>query len=229
MRWKTFALLASLTAIMASPAGAVTMSDINASDLTGCGVGCFQIGDKQFTGLTSTFDPTQINVFGSQVGDTVFLNFGGPFASTNGPAVDIDVYPEVASTGQVAYTFGLGQRFADDTALIGGVFEKKSTDTNWFAVCGDGTTLSTRVDTGVAVGAAAWNKLRVEWHGANVADNSTAAMRFYIADVLVATITSNLPTGAATPSVNAVLGAKRASGSTVTSCYLGPVRFSQNY
>jgi len=167
---------------------------------------------------------------GSGAADVAQLvaEYQGGFHNDIAIAVDFDTFVEVGSSGQVAYTFGLGDQLADNTSLIGGVFEKKVGDATWFAVCGNGTALSTRVDTGVPV-TSAGDRMRVEWLGSGVADNSVAAMRFYIGGFLVATITTNLPTAATLPRSTVILGAKRASGTTATNSFVGPVRYSATY
>lgn len=164
----------------------------------------------------------------SAISDFQGLYYSGS-SQGNEVSASADIFLPSGETGNPsnnAYTFGQGGAFADDTALIGGVFEKKSTDANWFAVCGDGTTLSTRVDTTIPVSTR--QNLRVEYWPADTADDSAAAMRFYIDDVLRATITSNLPHGAASPRINVVCAAKRIT-STGASIFFGPVRYSAGY
>lgn len=155
-------------------------------------------------------------------------DFQGTYTDYAEIAVDFDTYI-VDPSNHANFTFGLGSHHADNASLIGAVFEKKATDATWFAVCGNGSALSTRVNTGVPV-TSAGDRMRVEWLGANVSDNGAAAARFYIADALVATISSNLPSAAATPRVNVFLGAKRLVGSTGSpQAFVGPVRYVASY
>lgn len=154
--------------------------------------------------------------------------FQGTYTDYAEISVDMDTYI-VDPSNHANFTFGLGSHHADNAGMIGAVFEKKATDTNWFAVCGNGSALSARVNTGVPV-TSAGDRMRVEWLGANVADDGVAAARFYIADTLVATITSNLPSAAATPRVNVFLGAKRLVGSSGSpEAFVGPLRYAASY
>ena len=78
MKMKVFGLLVGLAA-MGSVASAVTIADIQARDCH-----CIVFGDKIFNGFaTGGIDGSLVNVTGSQVGDTVFINFGGNFFTTN--------------------------------------------------------------------------------------------------------------------------------------------------
>jgi hypothetical protein len=66
---------------------------------------------------------------------------------------------------------------------------RKDPGGNWFAVTrADGAYTTT--DTGISANDA---RFRIEWHGSTVADDATAAVRFYVNGVLKATHTTNLP------------------------------------
>lgn len=159
---------------------------------------------------------------------TTFL--GTYHASGREAAVETDFYlvaGEDANPSNNAYTFGFGGVFADDTTLTGAVFEKKSTDANWFAVNGNGSALSARVDTGVPTNPSG-QRLRVEWWPAAIADDNVAQTKFYIDGSLVATITSNLPSASPSPYIRVFGGAKRITG-TGAACFLGPVTYSAGY
>lgn len=158
----------------------------------------------------------------------IYINLGG--ALDKECWVETDIFPTVGETGNpsnCAYTFGLGTVFADDTSLVGGVFEKKSTDATWFAVTGDGSALSARVNTTVPPDSSG-QTLRVEWWPSGVADDSIAQVKFYINGTLRGTITSNLPSAAAAPRISVFLGAKRITGSGATVIW-APVRYSAAY
>lgn len=73
-------------------------------------------------------------------------------------------------------------------------FQKQAGSANWFCCTRTGG-VQTTTDSGVAASTATATKdrLRVEWHGATVADNATRAVRFYVNGTLVATHTTNLP------------------------------------
>src|SRR6185295_10792818 len=98
------------------------------------------------------------------------VEYQGYFGDDIEQVLDFDTYVDTGSSGEVAYTFGLGQVFADDSSLVGGVFEKKVGDATWFAVCGDGSSLSPRVNTGVPISSAG-AQMRVVWQGSAVADD----------------------------------------------------------
>ena len=63
-------------------------------------------------------------------------------------------------------------------------FERLAADTNWFAVTMSNSTPATRADTGIAA-STNWVRFRTE--------GSSASVRFYINDVLVATQTTQIP------------------------------------
>jgi len=146
------------------------------------------------------------------------------FSADNAAALEMDVWPGATGVSDTQLFAGLGVG-PPVAATVGGIFYTDGT-ANWKAVVGNGSALSAAVNTGVAVAGAAWQQMRVEWWGANVADDSASAMRFYIAGTLVATITTNLPTG-----LNAALaaGALHLTNATQNASFVGPVQFSVNY
>jgi hypothetical protein len=140
------------------------------------------------------------------------------FSTVNAISLDFDVY--VGATGVSTHQFYLGLGNGKPTsALVGGIFYSDGS-ANWKAVCGNGSALSTAVDTGIAVGDAF---MRVEWWGSSVSDDAANAMRFYINDVLVATIVTSLPTAGY---ANVVFGAVKLSGTTQLTAFIGPARYT---
>ncbi len=77
------------------------------------------------------------------------------------------------------------------------VFAKLPADTHWQVLTKQaGAAIVSHVTSTVAT--TGWVRFRIEWHGANVADDGVAALRFYINGTLVHTVTSGLPMDAAT-------------------------------
>lgn len=137
---------------------------------------------------------------------------------------------EDAPSGNCSYTFGFGNTFGDSATLVGAVFEKRNTDTHWFAVAGNGTALSARVDTGVPPdSAAAQQTLKVVYNPAETSDSGADEMNFFIDGFWRCAVTTNLPRAAAAPYVKAVMGCKRGSGTLGALNWLGPVRYSMAY
>jgi len=91
MKMKVFGLLVGLAA-MGSVASATTIADINATQCK-----CVQFGDKIFNGFSTggSINENLVNVTGSQVGDTVFINFGGPFSTAG--TVDFQLFYHVTA------------------------------------------------------------------------------------------------------------------------------------
>jgi hypothetical protein len=74
-----------------------------------------------------------------------------------------------------------------------------------------------------------WMRFRVEWQGANVADDSVSKALFFIDGALVGTLLLNTPDGAASPWAFPVFSVERvgATGGSAT-LYVSPVRYSGN-
>lgn len=106
-----------------------------------------------------------------------------------------------------------------------------SINSNWHAVTRFGGLPGTVTDTGVAIATGSpfptsWDRLRVEWHGATVADNGTRAVRFYVNGALVATHTTNLPID---KNFNIIVGDTHATGvANNVDFYVGPMRLRGN-
>ncbi len=116
--------------------------------------------------------------------------------------------------------------------FIGGCFKKASGNANWMFVTGDGSNLSTPVDTGIPVAASTHYKMRVEWLGATgAADDAVAAMRGYINGALVATSTAHLPSAAGAAGVAGAFFTigNDTGGIAARQFTVGNVRGSSNY
>jgi hypothetical protein len=101
---------------------------------------------------------------------------------------------DMAMTGIGAnnVTYAVGWASTTNSALssCAAGFVKRSTDTNWQAVTGGGGTIT---DTGVAPSLSNNQRFRIELHGSATPFGTEAL--FFINDVLVATITTNVPVG----------------------------------
>lgn len=163
---------------------------------------------------------------GTTIGDIsrVGKNATCIFSADGCIAMDWEIWPGTVAVADSQIFGGFGARPV--SGLIGGLLYTDGS-ANWKAVVGDGSTLSSVVNTGVAVAGAAWQSMRVEWWGANVSDDSANAMRFYIAGALVATITTALPTGGFCA---LSLGAEKlATPASQLQCFFGPVQYAQSY
>lgn len=111
-------LLSSVLALaFGSMASAITIADINALQCK-----CLTIGDKLFQGISVDGAlASSVNVTGSQVGDTVFINFGGPFFTTNSvfPGTDFQIFYDVTALGGVINS--IDQSFNLSATGTGGV------------------------------------------------------------------------------------------------------------
>jgi len=173
---------------------------------------------------------------GTGGGDLCRLNASNKSVSDNntGIAMEWDLYTSTA-IDQMHVAIGMAfavTNIAGPTAgFTGAMFYKGNANANWMFVTGDGTALSTPIDTGVTVAANNDYPMRVEWLGSGISDDSIAAARGYINGSLVATITTNLPSAPAPPNnmVGPVLNMSRDTGSAVRTIRLGPVRWSANY
>jgi hypothetical protein len=123
----------------------------------------------------------------------------------------------------------IGTEFYGSTnAFIGGVLYKGNVDANLMAVCGDGTTLGTPVDTGVAMSANTTYDYRIEWIGSSQAPDGgpTRCMNFYLNGNRVAQFTANLPNGGGSTSLSLVIAQKRDTGASARQISVLPMRFS---
>ena len=155
------------------------------------------------------------------------------FATTQGIAIEWDLRTDI-SIDQMHFSCGVADipagNYQGPTAGFAGMaFFKGNANADWMVVCGDGTALATAVDSGVAVAATTHYKMRLEYLGSGVADDGVSAVRAYINNVLVATITTHVPTTVANHLANPFFSMTRDSGSTQRLISLGPVRMTQNY
>lgn len=132
-------------------AHAITIGEI-ATTNTGCGVGCYQIGDKLFTGIQivghntateGTWADSGVDVFGNVDADgTVFINFNlpavaGAYLGVAGDHVDFGLLYNVATTGG-QLIWSIDQHIVGSPGLDGGFVQVKervnnSTDTQQLA------------------------------------------------------------------------------------------------
>ncbi len=115
---------------------------------------------------------------------------------------EAEVALQSATPGSISYFAGLSEGDDGKVPFTGGtpadyaVFEKPDGAANWNCKTRGGAGAETVTDSGVSAETLTPAALRIEYHGANVADNATAAVRFYINGALVATHTTNLPSTA---------------------------------
>jgi hypothetical protein len=121
MKMKVVGLMVGLmaTGVVAS-ATTLTIADINATECQ-----CVQFGDKMFDNisLSTNLDESTVDVSGSQVGDTVYINFGGPFATTSTTGVDFRIYYHVTALAglitDIDQSFNLSAAGTAGNVLIG--------------------------------------------------------------------------------------------------------------
>jgi hypothetical protein len=160
----------------------------------------------------------------------------GLFGPLQGLAMEWDIRTG-AAVDQMHWTGGLGSSMASAylapiAGFIGAVFYKGNANANWQVVAGDGTALSTVVDSGVAVAAATHYKMRIEYLGSGVADDGASAVRAYINGVNVtpSPIITHLPgLGGLLDIATPYFAFSRDTGSTTRTVSIGQVRYSQNF
>lgn len=101
--------------------------------------------------------------------------------------------------GQIGLTVLGATQYVSNTPAVPTIAFRaaNSTDVNWQAVCSTGSSQTT-VNTGVAVSTAASHVFEIAYDGTNV--------YFYIDGVLVATISTNIPTAASTLGNSSLVG-----------------------
>lgn len=119
---------------------------------------------------------------------------------------------------------GLHDDFANSISAVDGVFFHYRDNLNtgkWLATCTGAATTST-ADTGITVAASTWYCLRIEINA-----GATEA-KFYIDETLVATITTDVPTGAS-EQTGVCAGIRKGAGTTSRVMYVDYVDFSQDF
>jgi hypothetical protein len=185
-------------------------------------------------GIDTTVNPGNLILgIGSGSGDTTqltgdafanFVNAQGASMEFRLTNIDASIATHKIMAGWIAPSFGL-----PFNTPVGAYFFKAAANANWQAICGDGVALTT-VDTGVAVAVTTPYDMRVEWLGSAVSDDAAVAARFYINDVLKASITSgHLPSGSGNLDAGPFFGAKDDGGAAAHSWVVGPTRLSANW
>jgi hypothetical protein len=114
-------LISVFALVFAGMAQAVTIAQINAGDLYGCGVGCVKFDDKVFRNIaiSANVDPTLVNVSVGGSGADDFITFGGPFSTTG--TIDIQLFYDVqALSGFIA---AIDQHFTLSAGGTGGTVQ----------------------------------------------------------------------------------------------------------
>jgi hypothetical protein len=141
----------------------------------------------------------------ANVNDASALRSGGAasegFIFSNGVyTIESDVYLAALSTAAQEYTFQLGFGDTMGADQVDGAYFRydRTVSVNWLA-CTANNSARTATDTGIAVGAAAWIRLKI------VINADATAVAFYINGVLVATNVLNIPTARTLGAVIALL------------------------
>jgi hypothetical protein len=99
---------------------------------------------------------------------------------------------------------------------------------NWFAGTRGSAGTPTTTDTAVAPTTSV-TRMRIEFYGATVADNTTRTVKFYINGALVATHTTNLPAATALASAHfSCVNYQGGAHALTLPVAVGPVAFAQN-
>jgi hypothetical protein len=127
----------------------------------------------------------------NQFGRVPATSAAGVWLPQSGNVAQLEFRGNHGTNGSADHRVGFGNQGFSFPDQHGVWFEHLNADTNWFAVCRSNS-VQTRADTGVAwvnqgYLNGSWTKFRIVWtHGTNV--------KFYINGVLVATISTNIPT-----------------------------------
>jgi len=186
----------------------------------------FDDGASGFPG-TGLSRVARLKCNGADSGDIALLQKAGEFKFTTSRylVTEFDAWAgTVAATMNLFGGIGGGVPTA---GVMGGAYFFADSGGVWKAVCGDGTSLSSFVSTGVSV-LGAWQRMRVELIGSVVNPaGATTQAKFYIDGVLVATITTALPVGSV---LGTTFGFKKiASGADSLQSFVGPVQYARTY
>jgi len=206
-------------------------------------------GGSGTTGVVANNTPV-----GTYGGSNVFLSVG----NTSGGWLSITSFSEPVSRtaantwmsyevktdyamtaiGNNGFTHVWGLSSSDDPINPSGSycwFQKTASDTNWQCQTYNGTSTTT-VDSGVAPivyadvvsGASNIQRLKIELHGSTTAFGDVA--RFFINEVLVATITTNLPYRTPTPRLLYVGAGSKCTGTAAASSgsFVGTIEINNN-
>lgn len=156
------------------------------------------------TGQTSlyynNFGPAVFSLAGETAGDYNTLCTGnfGVFRNDNHVTFDCVAFGTGSSSRTVALGLAPVNGLTHFNAAANFIGFRVGASGDWECVC-RASGAESALSSGVAatLPGAGWpERLRLEYHGAGVADDLVEAARFYINGVLKATITSNLPSGA---------------------------------
>ncbi len=181
------------------------------------------------------FTPNIIMVLGTGGSDTTQVVANetlGLFAPSRGIAMDFDLFTDTVAVDQMKFVAGMASVSLTTLPIAGfagACIYKGNADANWKLVAGDGTALSAVVDTGVSVATSTHYKMRLEYLGSGVADDSTNAVRAYINGALVGTVTTNLPgLGGTYDPMSPFFSMARDSGSAARAVNIGQMRLTVN-
>jgi hypothetical protein len=158
---------------------------------------------------------------GEGLGDHTTISAGmfGAFRTDNHVALEFAAFGP--NSVQRILTVGLGMPATMMESLNDWIGFRVLSGT-WYSVTKSGG-VETATSTGVTAALSGRpDRLRVEWHGEDVSDDGTRAVRFFVNGVAVTTHTTNLP-------LNSSIGIgisdyRFAAGSTVDRSFIGPMR-----
>lgn len=234
--------LAATQAKLATAATHATNAGIAALSISG--LSPWKVKWKQTTGSSavSTFNPTSGTidrfrwaglVAGDTAGDYILLYKGAPalWSADSGLKLEWEAQLEAADLVKDTVTVGLcvdGGLATSSGANDFATFILGPGGGNWTFQTRSGGGTVTGVGTGVAA-STSWVRFKIEWHGGNVAEDAAPAIRAYINNTLVATVTSGLPAATArlAPHFCVTNTGGGAAGLTAP-LRLGPVSFGSN-
>lgn len=191
--------------------GTAATTDMNG--LNGVSDGINQRFHQMDTGTTTT-------------GEALLYLYG---ATTDGFAINTDIdfeifwriyIPDLSDeTNEYDIRLGCGDNFSVSTFTEGIFFRyNRTSSVNWECVTVSSST-ETNTDSGVAVVADTW--VDTFWRH----DSTNSEVKFYINDTLVATNSTNIPTGTA-PNMHLIQDIKKSAGSTSRDMYTNGFQFA---
>jgi hypothetical protein len=117
---------------VAGVGSAITIADINEDDLSGCGVGCYIIGDKKFTSIALTdvdpnpgsttpqFTDANVDVTGWQTGGIVYIQFNLPAYALSGAEQDFVLSYTVETVSGQPWIYAIDQYIVGTAGLSPG-------------------------------------------------------------------------------------------------------------
>lgn len=160
----------------------------------------------------------------------VFSSAVTRFDASRGIVLEGTVHTD-SQVSEYTFTWGLvygsGGGWDSPAAGFTGMLFQKKTGDDWRLSVGDGANLWTS-STFVSCVPNADYRLRLEFLGSGVADDTTTAVRAYINGVKRWEVTIDLPDASPSPYAGFACGLKRTTGSSPRNMYVGPYRILVN-